>query len=167
MASLKSFTDDLAGILGTSAALLYERQRALVRDSILVPEREGRGPGNGVVATPTSVALLLIAALSGNDLEGTSQRTAKLCIASNGKRQFKGALVCLLSEPDARKTLKGIKISQSSAWAQIHFARRRNLTVSETFTTGEKRQPPVRIVSEVDGVVFDKIALWLAAAKEV
>lgn len=133
-----------------------------------MPAREGRGPGNGVIATPHSVCYLLIAALSGNDLEGTSSRTVKLANActSRGKIQFKTALVDLLSNPEPRFTLKEITISQSSVWAQIHHLKKRNLTITDTFGAGEKSPPPVRILSQIDGGVICDIANWLAAEKE-
>jgi hypothetical protein len=166
MASLKSYTDRLAPVLGISQAMLYERQRRLVRDGVLRPAREGRGPGNGVIASPLSVCYLLIAALSGNDLEGTSVRTTKLAAASKGKVQFRTALVDLLASASCRQTLKGITISQSSAWAQIHYKRSGNLTVTDTFSAGEKRPPPVRILSQIDGEVICDIANWLATEKE-
>ena len=51
MASLKSLIPELARALDMTSAALYERQRALVRASLL-QQRPGHGPGSGVVATP-------------------------------------------------------------------------------------------------------------------
>ena len=71
--SLKAYAPLLAWRLRTTAAALYERQRALVRDGIL-EQSEGRGPGSGVHAAPYSVALLLVAILATDSLSETAAK---------------------------------------------------------------------------------------------
>jgi hypothetical protein len=73
MASLKSLIPELAQALDMKPAAMYERQRALVRARLL-EMRPGRGPGSGVLATPKSLAMLLIAILATESLSETEER---------------------------------------------------------------------------------------------
>src|SRR5689334_12563975 len=65
--SLKILMPSLADHLGTTAAALYERQRALVQGGLLT-SKHGRGPGSGVPANPKNAALLVIAMLATQNL---------------------------------------------------------------------------------------------------
>src|SRR6516162_715678 len=63
MIGLKTYLPQIAPLLGMSAEMAYERQRALVREGIL-KLRPGRGPGSGVSADEDSLAVLLVSILS-------------------------------------------------------------------------------------------------------
>lgn len=80
MASLKSLIPKLALALGMTPAAIYERQRALVRAG-LIQQRPGHGPGSGVLATPQSVAMLLIAILATDSLSETELKPRSLQIS--------------------------------------------------------------------------------------
>lgn len=109
MISLKAFGPVLAETLGTTPAAIYERQRALVRQGLL-PAPVGRGRGNGLPASATTVAMIIIAMLVTDNLSetddrvrraaeaeflGTRTRRGKRCPLT-GRRDFKSALVALL-----------------------------------------------------------------------
>jgi hypothetical protein len=116
MMSLKAFAPVLAVALGTTPAAIYERQRALIREKLL-PAPTGRGRGHGLPATPETVAMIIIAMMATDNLSDTDNRVRKLAKAKvneslqsrnskrpdtrapalTGKRNFKSALVALLS----------------------------------------------------------------------
>ena len=75
MASLKSVLPSLAKALSISPLALYERQRALVRAGLL-KSRPGRGPGSGVLATPESLAMLLIAVAATSSLSEVEEQAS-------------------------------------------------------------------------------------------
>src|ERR1700730_12936218 len=65
--SLKAYMPPLARLLGVTPAMLYERQRSLVRAGLL-DAGSGWGPGSGVRTTARSVALLLISVRASDSL---------------------------------------------------------------------------------------------------
>ena len=71
--SLKAFIPELGELVGMTRFALYERLRVLARAGLLkaVP---GHGAGTGVRATPQTVATLLVAILSTDDLADTAER---------------------------------------------------------------------------------------------
>ena len=77
MASLKSFLQGVAPILGVSLATLYERQRALVRLGVLPPST-GAGPGSGVPFTAENFAPILISLLASDSLSDVDQSMVAL-----------------------------------------------------------------------------------------
>ena len=77
MASLKSFLQGVAPILGVSLATLYERQRALVRLGVLPPST-GAGPGSGVPFTAKNFAAILISLLASDSLSDVDQSMVAL-----------------------------------------------------------------------------------------
>jgi hypothetical protein len=77
MASLKSFLQGVAPILGVSLATLYERQRALVRLGVLPPST-GAGPGSGVPFTAENFAAILISLLASDSLSDVDQSMVTL-----------------------------------------------------------------------------------------
>jgi hypothetical protein len=105
MIGLKTYLPEIAPLLGMSAEMAYERQRALVREGLLKP-RPGRGPGSGVTADEDSLAVLLISILS-HDLLIEAPVTKFYCelrSAQNkcpitGARTFRKALSTLLANP--------------------------------------------------------------------
>lgn len=166
MASLKGYIPKLANLLGMTPALLYERQRELVRSGLLVG-KQGRGPGSGVEATPMSVAVLLIAATASNELSETTAKARELSetVRRRGKGRFLEAISELLGSSSKAETVAAITISRSYPHAKIVWRQGRGLRVSsggDTFDGPLRTQPPVRIMVEVDGSVVSEIAKDLA-----
>jgi hypothetical protein len=111
MASLKTLIPELAHALDMKEASIYERQRALTRAGLL-EMRPGRGPGSGVLATPESLAFLLIS-LTVPNLSEVERQTKALAILKTrrkrcsltGKGTFVSALAAVLqSEKLATRT---------------------------------------------------------------
>jgi hypothetical protein len=101
MMGLKTYLPQIAPLLGMSAEMAYERQRALVREGML-KLRPGRGPGSGVSADEDSLAVLLISILS-HDLLTEAPATKVYCelISSQNECPVTGATTL-------RKTLSTI-----------------------------------------------------------
>ena len=105
MIGLKTYLPQIAPLLGMSAEMAYERQRALVREGILKP-RPGRGPGSGVSADEDSLAVLLISILSHDLLTETpvtnfycELRSSQKKCPITGAKTFRKALSSLLANP--------------------------------------------------------------------
>lgn len=78
MISLKAFLPILSELLELSPAALYERQRALVRLDLLPrPSAPGRNSG-AAMATPDSLAVILIAVLATDNLSEMDSRIKSL-----------------------------------------------------------------------------------------
>jgi hypothetical protein len=105
MIGLKTYLTQIAPLLGMSAEMAYERQRALVREGIL-KLRPGRGPGSGVSADEDSLAVLLISILS-HDLLTEARATRVYCelispqnkCPITGAKTFRKALSTILANP--------------------------------------------------------------------
>ena len=63
MIGLKTYLSTLSPLLGQSEEILYERQRALVREGLL-ESVSGRGPGSGVRADEKALAVFLVSLLA-------------------------------------------------------------------------------------------------------
>jgi hypothetical protein len=122
MTSLKALIPELAKALELTPAVIYERQRALVRAGLL-DAKPGHGPGSGVRATPESLAMLLIAILAPGGLSETaaqSKAIAKLksdtgqC-AVTGKNSFAAALVAVLADENLANGVDRISADQNGA----------------------------------------------------
>jgi hypothetical protein len=117
MIGLKTYLPQIAPLLGMSAEMAYERQRALVREGVLKP-RPGRGPGSGVSADEDSLAVLLISILS-HDLLTEAQATKFYCelispqnkCPITGAKTFRKALSTILANPvlPAKKILVEVR----------------------------------------------------------
>jgi hypothetical protein len=111
MISLKSFAPVLAPTFGVTPAAVYERQRSLVRQGLLPKPELGRG--NGLAATPDTVALMVIAFMVTDNLSDTDDRVRRVAELPavyedehlrrrshrcnlTGKRDFKSALAAML-----------------------------------------------------------------------
>jgi hypothetical protein len=111
MASLKTLIPELADALDMKESSIYERQRALTRAG-LIEMRPGRGPGSGVLATPESLAFLLISLTVPNLSEVERQTKAIAALKTRKKRctltgevTFGDALTAVLqSERLAKRT---------------------------------------------------------------
>ncbi len=163
MTSLKTYTAKLAELLGISPAVIYERQRALVKAGLLIYDK-GRGPGSGVKVTPESVATLILATLSANNLAETAERTLDVGKARStkaSKELFLDAFVDLLKSRKLAATVHQVTISRSSPDASIFFGRT-GLHIAHRFAHGSRRKPSVRIIAEIDGDVVREVADDLA-----
>jgi hypothetical protein len=159
---LKAFTQRLEPILGISQALLYERQRELVRGKLLQPDRPGRGPGSGVFATPRSVAVLLVASLSGTNIADTCPKVAALLKARRGAAKFEEALTAILGSYPTCQGVHLVTISQTNDWAEIKYAKSKNRFDVETFRGSGQRSQPIRVLCEIEGTELRRIAGWLS-----
>jgi hypothetical protein len=140
VSSLKGFIPSLARIVGVSADVLYERQRALVRAGLLA-QAEGRGPGSGVRATARSVALLLIAVLASDTLADSAERAKAIAAAKTlnlekrgrGKRRpadalsrpgssFADALTAMLTVKGLAEEIEEVVVLRAESRALIRHA---------------------------------------------
>ena len=96
MPSLTSILPAIAPVLELTPQALYERQRALIRLGLLAAP-EGRGKV-GAVASPDTVALLIVATMVTDNLSDTDDRVRRLSSAPfvDGKKDrcaFSGAIM--------------------------------------------------------------------------
>jgi hypothetical protein len=75
--SIKSALPKLAEVFGLAPDTIYERQRALVRAGHL-EQREGRGPGSGVLCTPENLSMLLLSVMVSETILDAAQQAGKL-----------------------------------------------------------------------------------------
>ena len=140
-ASLKFYIPTLAYRLGTTAAALYERQRALMRAGILLCS-PGRGPGSGVQVSPQSVALLLIGISTTDSLSDTPEKVrifAGARSAPDGKCPLTGTsyfadAVARVLDPHQEldhSFVKSITVGRTSGLCCIHYNSKRRSNVSQ------------------------------------
>jgi hypothetical protein len=115
-------------IIGEAESTLYERQRALVRDQVLMAD-PGHGRGSGVRATPESLAALLISIMGTPIWSESAAVTRRLMDAdtrtpSIGETPpceltevttFGPALTAILAKSDLAKRVVEIGVSKHSA----------------------------------------------------
>lgn len=178
MISLKTFTHVLAGPTGASALGLYERQRALVRANIL-PTPVGRGRGNGLMATPATVAFLLLAILATDSLSETDERVARLADAkfagsgSASKCELTGASLlsdavgALLADQEILKSFVGIKVSRSTMSASIYFTAKRSGTTKESVFGKPTMHSGLEVEALLRAEAFRQIAMALELSNRV
>ncbi len=119
MVSLKSFIPALAAEFDMKPAAIYERQRALVRAG-LIEQRPGHGPGSGVLATPYSLAMLLISITVTAHLSEVEQQTKMVASLKSrtkrcpftGQTTFAQALTEVLRNEDLYKRFDHIRIER-------------------------------------------------------
>ena len=167
MSSLKSYTDDLAKVLETTPAALYERQRALVR-AWLLDRNEGMGPGSGVRTTPSSAAFLLIAAMATNNLSNVDVRVREIANTKSakgtcdftGKRLFQSALAAILASEELANRVIEVSMSRTSAHAQIIYEKVLGKPVRGRvdFFAKVPSVPVLRVMASVEGRVIQIIA---------
>ena len=161
MASLKTYTPKLAQLLKTTPATLYERQRALVRAGLLDQGR-GRGPGSGVKATASSVALLLIASMATENLSETEVRTREILSTKRNNLSFYDAIVQIIRSKKLADRVNQITISRSSPRADIMLKVSKGLSTRQQFVQSGVPEPAVRVLSEIDGKIVQEITKDLA-----
>jgi hypothetical protein len=93
---LKTYLPRLAEIVGSTPAALYERQRALTRLGLLIPQA-GRGPGSGIKLSADSVAAMVISLMATENLSDVDERMVRLC---NARPLTTAEEVERLSHPD-------------------------------------------------------------------
>jgi hypothetical protein len=172
MASLKPYIFKLAPQLGMSPAALYERQRALVRAGLL-EQGTGRGPGSGVQANASTVALLLIAALATDNLSDANVRTREIATTKQQgdlSRLMKGktfheAVTTILGGYALPWLVTKLRIFQSARQAEIHLGQ---MVVLFGAPAPQKLQrlPGVRVMAEIDGEILRQISADLAALRD-
>ena len=165
MPSLKAFIPRLAGILNTTPAALYERQRALVREGLLTPE-EGRGRGSGVRLSAEALAVLLIGLLVTDSLAEVASKSADMAEAKpwpekkcpiTGKSKFKDAFAAVLEDRDLCKRVNNIKVSRS-VFAEIKAGPQEPGIRSCFFTKDWDDLPPIWVEASIGDLVLSKIA---------
>lgn len=126
--SLKALLPDVGHIFGISPHVLYLRQQALVREGLL-PVQPGRGPGSGVVASPETVAVLVIALLASVSLADAPEQTKAFCAALSakgacpltGQPNLKSALTSILAKPKLAERVNEILVGPSHGSAFIRY----------------------------------------------
>ena len=166
MVGLKALLPQLAKLVGTTPAALYERQRALVRAGLLQGET-GRGPGSGVRATPNSMAMLLITLLASDSLSETENRAkvfAKLKSVTDGdwkptrcsltdKPTFASALACVLGSKSLSEKVFAVMVSRNGPSASI-FYRGEGANVQSLFGNFKPRPAAAGVIdvqAQIDG----------------
>jgi hypothetical protein len=130
MSSLKAFLLQLADVIGTTPAALYERQRALVRQGVLRP-LVGRGPGSGVKLSADAVAALLISMGAAGSLSEVDSRIIKYCEAQSAigkclftnQKRLRGALAAILTDPNLLGRTGDIVVHHEYPLATIDYRR--------------------------------------------
>jgi hypothetical protein len=120
----------LADVLGTTPAALYERQRALVRQGVLRP-LVGRGPGSGVELSADAVAALLISVGAAWSLSEVDSRIIKYCEAQSAigkclftnQKKLRGALAVILTDPNLLGRTASIVVHHEYPLATIDYRR--------------------------------------------
>ena len=162
MASLKAFAAEIAAIVGSTPAAVYERQRALIRAGIF-PEPESRGRGHGLEALPETVAILLIALLATDSMSETDERVGALAKARfdditkpkcelTGTSRFGDALTAILQSKEIASRVWRVEVSRTSARATIWFRRGRNIHQSNF---GNERAMRMMPAIEVEAKLSD------------
>ena len=163
MISLASIVPSMADILGEKPTTLIERQRALVRAGIL-KSLPGRGRGAGVIASPESVAILIISLLASTTLADAPDCTSALLKAGTlrecpltGEMRFGNALASVLSSPAISARVDTVQAEQTHTMGQIHYGADRTVFVG-------KSVPGSQIFTSrwVKGDTIRKIAALLA-----
>jgi hypothetical protein len=154
--SLKSIIPELAKLLEMTPAAIYERQRALVRAGLLKSE-SGRGPGSGVLATPESLAMLLIAILATESLSEAAEltgmfanlkieitvpftKTPKQC-PTTGKRRLADALAAVLASKDLTAQVSSVLATRgrSRTAFEITFRKQEDFSDVKISSFGSRR----------------------------
>jgi hypothetical protein len=148
MSSLKAFLPQLADVIGTTPAALYERQRALVRQGVLHP-LVGRGPGSGVELSADAVAALLISVGAAWSLSEVDSRIIKYCQAQSAtgkclltnQKKLRGALAVILTDPNLLGRVASITVHHDYPLAAIDYRREDGETELSLFGNAAKPLP--------------------------
>ena len=167
MPSLKGYTPIFASILGMSAAALYERQRALVREGLL-NANEGRGPGSGVRATAPGIALLILSVLASDRLTESVERTRILAeselagIPDNfeyaGLKTLLDFITYILTQKAASIRVSQITVSRTSDFAEITYSDDNGNTQFVEFRGPAWQEPAISISASMNRTPLQKLA---------
>jgi hypothetical protein len=160
--SLRSYLPKLSKLLGIAPTALYERQRELIRASIL-PRPDGVGRDSGIAITPEAVASVLVAAMAANGLKDTRNATKKVLAAHiqdgpcglSGEATFGRALTWALSTPS--DTVEEVRVYRDCTRAEIAYRQGSENCVS--IFTG--KMPPGRqmhVIACLDGYGLSAIS---------
>jgi hypothetical protein len=143
MIGLKTYLSTLSPLLGQSVEMLYERQRALVREGLLEAVG-GRGPGSGVRADEKALAAFLVSLLAHDVLADADRAFIFLSMKNRagkcpvtGQKTFVEALGAVLgNEPLAEKTT-GIMLDRTPPGsARLQFVGKNNGIITSEFKAG-------------------------------
>jgi hypothetical protein len=164
MGSLKAFLPLMAGIIGTTPAALYTRQRALV-DLGLLDYREGRGPGSGSPLSAENVATLLIALMGADSLQETDKRIVLLCRARprdgvcpwTGAKTFQQAVGLLFRSDHFRESFAFLSVYRGTG-AQIGYGRPTESLGSAFDISGKRNVSRIGITARVDATLYRQLS---------
>jgi hypothetical protein len=167
-ASLKGYIPALARLLETTPAALYERQRALVRAGLLAAA-DGRGPGSGVRATHSAVALLILSILATDRLTESDARVRALASARpegsercpcTGQTDFLNALSYVLAASGKAAQVNEITVSRTADRSSIRFNNREHDHALERvfFSAGGSPEPGISVVATLNHNLLQQIA---------
>ncbi len=176
MPSLTSILPAIAPVLELTPQALYERQRALIRLGLLAAP-EGRGKV-GAVASPDTVALLIVATMVTDNLSDTDDRVRRLSSAPfvDGKKDrcafsgaimFKEALSFVLSPTASLSRRRGgafhtsVRVYRNEPAAQIMFGTSPKFKFSE-FGERDRRRDRLRVEAELPNDALQAIRLALS-----
>jgi hypothetical protein len=144
MIGLKTYLSTLSPLLGQSEEMLYERQRALVRQGLL-DSVGGRGPGSGVRADESALSPFLISLLA-HDILAHSSVAELFCDMKNdagkcpitGAKTFREGLEAVLGHEALAERTSGVMLHRNHPGrGYLHFVGRNNRFISSAF--GNKR----------------------------
>lgn len=172
MTALTSYFPTLASYLGRTPAQLYERQRALIRDGLLI-SRAGRGPGSGVEATGEAVGLLLLTTMS-SDLRAEAIGKTKalanakvigggVCPVSKAKTLLDALAKGLDGKVSGRGELLSLEVDRNEDIAVIRWRiNPRSIVPVQFSASGVPAKPGLRVLAKLDQQSIDKIRTDLA-----
>jgi hypothetical protein len=140
MIGLKTYLSTLSPLLGQSEEMLYERQRALVREGLL-ESVGGRGPGSGVRADESALSAFLISLLT-HDILAQSHLAEFFCdmISDAGKCPFTGAttfregLEAVLEHEALAQKIAGVMVHRNQPGrAYLQFVGKNNRIITSEF----------------------------------
>jgi hypothetical protein len=140
MIGLKTYLSTLSPLLGQSEEMLYERQRALVRQGLL-DSVGGRGPGSGVRADESALSPFLISLLA-HDILAHSHAAELFCGMKNdagkcpitGAKTFREGLEAVLGHEGLAEKTTGVMLHRNHPGrGYLHFVGRNNRFITSAF----------------------------------
>ncbi len=150
MIGLKTYLSMLSPLLGQSEEMLYERQRALVREGLL-DSVGGRGPGSGVRADESALSPFLISLLA-HDILAQSFLAELFCDMKSdagkcpvtGAKTFREGLEAVLGhEALAEKTANVILHRNHPGRGYLQFIGKNNRMIGSAFVGNKRALMPV------------------------
>jgi hypothetical protein len=176
MGSLKDFSPTLAKVFNTNSIAVYERQRALVREGIFPEPMHGRSPG--LLATPDTVAMMLIAHLATDRLRDTNSRVKRFANAKyqrrgegcplTGAKTFQSALSAILGDDEKAHAVLSIEVARQRIVGTIAYLKKHSKKSYGDSIFGECDDfpPPFETVAILSGDAIRQIAARLKQEQE-